>query len=163
MKNLLEKLKSIKSQTLISRLIIVIIFLGFSSYIILAHNYFQEKIITVNQFTYKIDKSILSNKDSLTLDLNNKLELLKSDIEKVEIGNDKRFEVLGWSFSILCSFIGVILLINIINSKTSTKDQIRDEVDILDKERKKQIDTQITELKKIVAEYQQEIDNLKNK
>jgi len=137
---------------------LVILFALFAMYVYhyVMFNDFEK--IKLELYTFKTIPSL--SKDSV-INLKNDISLLKSSIEKIELVNDKRFEVLGWSFSVLCTFIAIVLTVNISNSKTSIKDGIRDEIEKIDVDRIEKNKQIITDLEKIKSEYLSEIQKLK--
>ena len=139
-----------------------VFFLVFVSYIYAT--FWQNNFLKQNlkQVEYKIDKIKLTKKDSLTLDLNNKILLIEAEIKRVETNNDKRFEVLGWSFGILSTFISIILLVNIVNSRTTNRDIIKDEINNSSSEIKEKYEDLIKKLEAVEREYNAELEKLKN-
>lgn len=139
-----------------------VFFLVFVSYIYATfwqNNFLKQSL---KQVEYKIDKIKLTKKDSLTLDLNNKLLLMEAEVKRVETNNDKRFEVLGWSFGILSTFISIILLVNIVNSRTTNRDIIKDEINNSSSEIKEKYEKIVRELEAIKVEYDAELKRLRN-
>ncbi len=137
-------------------------FLVFVSYIY--GTFWQNNFLkqSLKQVEYKIDKIKLTKKDSLTLDLNNKMLLIEAEIKRVETNNDKRFEVLGWSFGILSTFISIILLVNIVNSRTTNRDIIKDEISNSNSEIRGNYEKIIKELEEVKAIYNAELERLRN-
>ena len=145
-----------ESKRLIFNLSFALVYVFFTMYV---YNYvWLNKFdkIQLKQYEFAIDKLKITQKDSLQLDLNNKLNLLQSKIEKVELANDKRFEILGWSFGMMCSLVLIILLLNYVNSKTAIKDLIRDEIDKIDEKRESKINILITSLEEANEFYNSE-------
>ncbi len=87
---------------------------------------------------------------------------MEAEIKRVETNNDKRFEVLGWSFGILSTFISIILLVNIVNSRTTNRDIIKDEINNSNSEIKEKYEDLIKKLEEVEREYSAELEKLKN-
>ena len=156
-------LKSDKFQVIVivSITYIFIFFILFVSFFWI--NVRQEKVLSKQNAFVPNNIKIIA-KDSLILDMSNKYNGLRADIEKVEIANDKRFEVLGWSFGILCSFIIVILVMGIYNSNASIRDKVLEQLDRIDKDRNIRNENALIDFEKTKKLYQNELEELlKNK
>lgn len=141
--------------------IIGFIFISFLTFIYSIYTdksfYTQESIL--NDF---ISEQKIKN-DTLSITIENKLVALKYDIEKVEEVNNKRIEVLGWSFVILSSFITIILGLNIYNYRTTIREIVKDEIDIKEDKTIKHYKKLNEDLEKLYKQYTEELKKLRNK
>lgn len=157
---MLEKIKNSWLAILLN-IIFGFIFITYILFVYEFHIYNTKEIKKLEQFKYEIDSLGLTKSDIQFIDTQNEIKLLKQHIEIVQSSIDNRFDTLGWSFSILCTFITIILILNIVNSKASLKDRIRDELEKIDKERNKKNNAIIDKLNVVITQYQTEIDNFK--
>ncbi|MCK9319198.1 MAG: hypothetical protein M0P51_12605 [Methanoculleus sp.] len=119
--------------------------------------YIQESVL--NDF---ISEQKIKNDTSLLV-IENKLVALKYDIEKVEDVNNKRIEVLGWSFVIMSSFITIILGLNIYNYRTTIREIVKDEIDNKEDKIIKHYKKLNEDLEKLYKQYTEELKKLRNK
>ena len=106
----------------------IIIGLIFISFLAFTYSIYTDKSFYTQESVLNNFISELKN-DTSSFIIENELVALKYNIEKVEEVNDKRIEVLGWSFVILSSFITIILGLNIYNYRTTIREIVKDEID----------------------------------
>lgn len=117
---------TIKSITPILFFILIIGVLVFTTY-----NTFLLK----ESFTKNIELIIKSDTTQKeTIDYNHKIELLKSEIQKVEEVNNSRFDLIGWGFGLLITILTVLFVINHFYSKSEAIDIINEQFKDINKE-----------------------------
>lgn len=144
-----------------NNIIIGLIFISFLSftYSIYTDKSFYTQESVLNDFISEL--KIKNDKSSFIID--KKLVALKHDIEKVEEVNNKRIEVLGWTFVILSSFITIILGLNIYNYRTTIREIVKDEIDNKEDKTIKHYKKLNEDLEKLYKQYTEELKKLRNK
>lgn len=138
-----------------------IIGLIFISFLTFTYSIYTDKSFYTQESVLNDFISELKN-DTLSFIIDNKLVALKYDIEKVEELNNKRIEVLGWSFVILSSFITIILGLNIYNYRTTIREIVKDEIDNKEDKTIKHYKKLNEDLEKLYKEYTEELKKLRN-
>ena len=73
-------------------------------------------------------KIVNRNNVEIALDLKSENQIILAEIRRIENINDKRFEILGWGLAMLFSMVGVIMTVQFINSKSSIRDLVNEEL-----------------------------------
>lgn len=140
----------------------IIIGLIFISLLAFIYSIYTDKSFYTQESVLNNFISELKN-DTSSFIIENELVALKYNIEKVEEVNDKRIEVLGWSFVILSSFITIILGLNIYNYRTTIREIVKDEIDNKEDKTIKHYKKLNEDLEKLYKQYTEELKKLRNK
>lgn len=140
----------------------IIIGLIFISFLAFTYSIYTDKSFYTQESVLNNFISELKN-DTSSFIIENELVALKYNIEKVEEVNDKRIEVLGWSFVILSSFITIILGLNIYNYRTTIREIVKDEIDNKEDKTIKHYKKLNEDLEKLYKQYTEELKKLRNK
>lgn len=107
--------------------------------------------------------TIIKSKNIENLLSNNlrELELLRTDIKRVESINDKRFEMLGWGFGILLTTLSVLFVITYFYSKTEAIDVINAELEELNEEYNVESEILTSTLKDKIDELNIELERIR--
>lgn len=140
----------------------IIIGLIFISFLAFIYSIYTDKSFYTQESVLNNFISELKN-DTSSFIIENELVALKYNIEKVEEVNDKRIEVLGWSFVILSSFITIILGLNIYNYRTTIREIVKDEIDNKEDKTIKHYKKLNEDLEKLYKQYTEELKKLRNK
>ena len=114
----MEKIKT-NSLEIMNWLLIILIIILISSIFIFKSSFQQE-------YKLKIDKTCKVNQS--TIDIENVAEI-KSEIKRIESIQNERFSMLAWVLPLSFSFVGFILIINFINSKSTVNNLVYEEFD----------------------------------
>jgi len=144
---------TIKSITPILFFILIIGVLVFTTY-----NTFLLK----ESFTKNIELVIKSDtKKQDIIDYNHKIELLKSEIQKVEEVNNSRFDLIGWGFGLLITILTVLFVINHFYSKSEAIDIINEQFKDINKEFITEYDKLTNDLKGKSDQLNKELERIR--
>lgn len=144
---------NISKQTTILYFVVIIIFIG-QIFILNFYKTNDTKLFT--EQTQILKKQCDVSNDIVI----NKLLLIDSDIKRIEQVNDKRFELLGWGLVLLLTTLTALIIVNFVNSKTSLRDVVYDELHGENSLYRKDFDKLIAEMKTKKELLEKEIEKL---
>lgn len=148
----MEKIKS-NSLELMNWLLIILIITLISSMFIFKSSFKQEYILKIDK-TCKIDQNTI-NIESIAQ--------LNAEIKRIESVQNERFSMLAWILPLSFSFIGFILAIGFINSKSTVNNLVYDEFDNKYESFNKKHDEILKNLKVKNEEILNEIEEIRNR
>ena len=133
--------------------IVVIITIGFLFYIV---GTIKENI--VNDSILKVE--IISNISDVkqTTKLTERIIKIEEGVKRIGDINDKRFEILGWGFSVIFTIFALLIVINFVNSKATMRDLVYEELNNKNKDFNQEYSLLIKEIKDKRDQLQKEID-----
>jgi len=90
----------------------------------------------------KIDNNLMNSKIT-----SENAIVLNAELKRIENIQNERFSMLGWGLSTLFTFIGIILVIQFINSKATVHNLVNDELKNKHKDHSEMYEKLITDLK----------------
>jgi hypothetical protein len=114
----MERIKS-NSLEIMNWLLIILIITLISSMFVFKSSFKQEYKLKIDK-TCKVDQS--------TIDIENIAEI-KSELKRIENIQNERFSMLSWVLPLSFSFVGFILVIGFINSKSTVNNLVYEEFD----------------------------------
>ena len=109
--------------------------------------------------TLKIE--YINKQQTPTVDINEKITIINNELKRIDELNNKRFEMLGWGLGIIITTFTLFIAVNYVNSKTTIRDIVNDEITAKNKEFREQYDVLIKEIKDKKIELKDEIISLK--
>lgn len=97
------------------------------------------------------------------INTNNKnIEILKSDIKRIEDINDKRFELLGWGLGFLIITLSVLFAITYFHSKSEAIDVINSELEGRNSDYNKEYSELISKIKDDITLVNKELTRIRD-